>query len=295
MEEIVTNLEKIGFTNNEVKVFLVLYKGKNMTAAEIAKDAKMQRTSVYEILKSFAEKGICNEIKTATRCRYEMIDPEVVQDKISNNIKTEQEQKIKFLTESFEKLKPIYGSEQHGNIKEQVELIKGFNKHRHLKFIDLLKKAKKEVLLMIRQEVYVSGEIDEVGKNFVKNGGTLKSIYESTGNFKILEGNSWVKVTDEKLYEIYRFFEKYGEQIKLTDKIVQNIAIFDREVVFINLVDKTIPGSERTDIVIYNKQFAEYEAMNFLDLWKQSETLDDFGERLKSNRGNGENNIKKLG
>lgn len=203
--------------------------------------------------------------------------------------------KIKFLTESFEKLKPIYGSEQHGNIKEQVELIKGFNKHRHLKFIDLLKKAKKEVLLMIRQEVYVSGEIDEVGKNFVKNGGTLKSIYESTGNFKILEGNSWVKVTDEKLYEIYRFFEKYGEQIKLTDKIVQNIAIFDREVVFINLVDKTIPGSERTDIVIYNKQFAEYEAMNFLDLWKQSETLDDFGERLKSNRGNGENNIKKLG
>ncbi len=281
MKDITEYLEQIGFTGNEAKVFLVLYKGKNMTAAEIAKEANMQRTSVYEILKYFAEQGICNEIKTSTKFRYEMIDPDVVQDKISKTIKTEQENKLKYLNESFKKLKPMFGSELQGNIGEQVELIKGFNKHRHIKFLDLLKKAKKEVLLMIRQEVYVSGEIDEVGKNFVKNGGTLKSIYESGGNFKLLEGNNWIKMTDEKLIEIYTFFETYGEQIRLTNKIIQNVAIFDREVVFINLVDKNIPGSERTDMVVYNKGFAEYEAMNFLSLWENSETLDEFKQRVK--------------
>jgi sugar-specific transcriptional regulator TrmB len=282
MKDISSDLEKIGFTSNEAKVFLVLYKGKNMTAAEIAKEAGMQRTSVYEILKSFAEQGICNEIKTTTKFRYEMIDPDIVRDKISKTLKEEQEKRIKYLNKSFERLKPIYASELQGNIKEQVELIKGFNKHRHLKFLDLLKKAKQEVLLMIRQEVYVSGEIDEVGKNFVKNGGTLRSIYESGGNFKLLEGKNWIKMTDEKLLETYRFFEKYGEQIRLTDKIVQNIAIFDREVVFINLVDKDITGSERTDIVVYNKGFAEFEAMNFLSLWENSETLEDFEKQLLS-------------
>src|SRR5690606_34150095 len=151
-------LENIGFTNNEAKVFLVLYKGRNMTAAEVAKEAGMQRTSVYEILKSFAEEGICNEIQTTTKMRYEMIDPEVVRDKISRSIKAEQEKKIEYLNESIEKLNPVFGANLLGNKGEQLELIKGFKMHRHLEFVDLLKKGQREVLIMNRFEGYVSRE-----------------------------------------------------------------------------------------------------------------------------------------
>ena len=88
MEEIINKLENLGFTNYESKVFLVLMKGHNMTAAEIAKDANIPRTSVYDILKSFTEKGICNEIETPTKLRYEMIDPDVVEAKLRNEFKT---------------------------------------------------------------------------------------------------------------------------------------------------------------------------------------------------------------
>src|SRR5690606_2474586 len=202
-----------GFTNNEAKVFLVLYKGRNMTAAEVAKEAGMQRTSVYEILKSFAEQGICNEIQTTTKMRYEMIDPEVVRDKISRSIKAEQEKKIEYLNESFEKLKPVFGANHLGNKGEQVELIKGFNKHRHIKFVDLLKKARNEVLIMNRLEGYVSGELDEVGVSFIRNGGVVKSIYEGSGDFKLLEDEKWVSVSDENLLKLYKSFEDYGEQV----------------------------------------------------------------------------------
>jgi HTH-type transcriptional regulator, sugar sensing transcriptional regulator len=285
-------LENIGFTNNEAKVFLVLYKGKNMTAAEVAKEAGMQRTSVYEILKSFAEEGICNEIQTTTKMRYEMIDPDVVKDKISRSIKSEQEKKIEYLNESFEKLKPLFGRDQQGSVTEQVELIKGFNKHRHIKFVDLLKNAKKEVLIMNRLEGYVSGELDEVGINFIKKGGVVKSIYEGSGDFKLLEGNKWVSVSDENLVNLYQSFEDYGEEIRVTKTITQNITIFDREIVFINLIDKNIPGSERTDIVVYNKNFAEYSAQNFLNLWDNSETLKEFEKRVKIDGHKTERNFK---
>ena len=88
MEEILNKLENLGFTNYESKVFLVLMKGHNMTAAEIAKDANIPRTSVYDILKYFTAKGLCNEIETPTKLRYEMIDPDVVEDKLRNEFKT---------------------------------------------------------------------------------------------------------------------------------------------------------------------------------------------------------------
>ncbi|HCN36883.1 MAG TPA: TrmB family transcriptional regulator, partial [Bacteroidetes bacterium] len=56
MKELITKLESLGFTTYESKVFLVLMKGHNMTAAEIAEEAGIPRTSVYDILKIFAEK-----------------------------------------------------------------------------------------------------------------------------------------------------------------------------------------------------------------------------------------------
>ena len=87
MKDLVKQLEAIGFTNYESKVFMTLMQGHNMTAAEIAKDAKIPRTSVYDILKSFTQKGICNEIETPSKLRYEMIDPEVVEDKLKNGFK----------------------------------------------------------------------------------------------------------------------------------------------------------------------------------------------------------------
>lgn len=284
MNNISEYLEKVGFTSNEAKVFLVLYKGRNMTAAEIAKKAKVQRTSVYEILKSFAKEGICNEIQTATKMRYEMIDPDVVKDKMSRSIKNEQEQRLQSLNESFELMKPMYGSDLNTLSGEQVELIKGFNKHRHIKFIDLLKQAKNEVLIMNRIEGYVSGEIDEVGRKFIEKGGVLKSVYEETGDFKLLEDDKWVPVSTENLVKLYESFVNYGEQVRITKSIVQNITIFDRKVVFINLVDKNIPGNERTDIAVYNKAFAEYSASNFLSIWERSESVDEFKSRMFNNQ-----------
>ena len=282
MKEILKKLEYVGFTNNEAKVFLVLYKGKNMTATEIAKEADIPRTSVYEILKSFANQGICNEIQTATKMRYEMIDPKVVEDKISKSIKDEQKNKLQSLTDSFESLRPHYGSEINELGLEQVELIKGFNKHRHIKFIELLKEAQREVLIMNRIEGHVSGEIDEAGMDLIKKGGTVRSIYETSPSFKLKQHGKWETVSEEELLNLYLSFEKLGEQVRLTKKIIQNLTIFDREIVFINLVNKNIPGNERTDIIVYNKSFAEYSANNFEKSWEEAETLEQFKERIEA-------------
>jgi len=53
-----------------------------MSASEIAKECKLIRNSIYDTLKSFVEKSYCNEIETNTVLQYQLIDPDVIFDKI---------------------------------------------------------------------------------------------------------------------------------------------------------------------------------------------------------------------
>ena len=61
-EDIIEKLKELGFKEYESKVFSVLLKGSLMRASEIAKEAKIVRNSIYDILKSFVEKGGMNKI-----------------------------------------------------------------------------------------------------------------------------------------------------------------------------------------------------------------------------------------
>jgi sugar-specific transcriptional regulator TrmB len=82
---------------------------------------------------------------------YEMIDPDVILDKLELKAQKENEKHISNLKDTFKELKPLYGSEKNDNNKSlNIELIRGYNLHRVEKFFNLIKNAKKEILLMIR-------------------------------------------------------------------------------------------------------------------------------------------------
>ncbi len=252
-----------------------------MTAAEIAEKANIPRTSVYDILKSFAEKGFCNEIQTSTKLRYEMIDPDIIEGKIEDDLKTVHNKKLSELKSSFGSLKELYKANEPSENKVDVELIKGYNRYRVTKFIELLKNSEKEMLLMNRMEAHVSPDLDEVVINFFKKGGKIRSIYEATTNFKLEKYNKWVDVTKEDLIELLVSFEKQGEKIKLAKKVPQNLAIFDREIIFLSLTDLTIPKNNRTDVIIRNKNFVSYMVELFDLYWDNGYTIDEF-KNLKS-------------
>ncbi len=282
MEDIIKKLEILGFTIYESKVFTVLMSGHNMTAAEIAEKANIPRTSVYDILKSFAERGFCNEIQTSTKLRYEMIDPDVIEGKIESDLNIDFRKKVSELKSSFGTLKSLYKANEPDENKVDVELIKGFNKFRALKFMELLKNSDKEMLLMNRIEGHISTELDEEVTRFFNRGGKIRSIYEASTNFKMEKDNKWVSVTSrEELINLCLAFEKQGEKIRLAKKVPQNMAIFDEQIVFLSLTDLTIPKNNRTDVIIRNKNFAEYMIELFEKYWEKGSTIEQF-KNLKS-------------
>lgn len=286
MRKEIDKLEKLGFTNYEARVFIALYEGYRMSAAEIAKEAKIPRPSVYNVLRGFAQKGICNELHTPSKLVYEIIESDVLQDKIENEIRKDLSYRLTLLKTTFKELKPLHRSKKAAEFSSDVELIKGFNRNRELKFRDLIKKSKNAILYMNRFDGSVSGELDTETRKFYKRGGKFKSIYESEGDFRIKINDLWQNVTKHELMKLCRNFEKQGEQIRLTKNVPQIFAVFDGMTVFISLYDENVPKSERSDIIIHNRRFAGFVTEMFELYWDKSDTIESFAKSLISNKTN---------
>lgn len=125
MIEIIQQLKKLGFTEYESKVFVALLKGNLMSASEIADEAGVRRTEVYTFLKSFVEKGFCNEIETNSVMKYEMIDPDIIRDKLERKIIKAKQEEIDNLQDTFAKLKPLHKTLESEKSKiVNIELIR---------------------------------------------------------------------------------------------------------------------------------------------------------------------------
>jgi sugar-specific transcriptional regulator TrmB len=277
MQNFIIKLKSLGFTEYESKVFIAVLRGHLMSASEIADSAGIRRTDVYNILKTFVDKGYCNEIETNSVLKYEMIEPDIIFDKIERDILREKENSLATLKETMQNLKPLYRSEESEKSKiVNIELIRGYNQHREGKFVELLKSAKKEIHFMIRPEIFLSDEIDDIAAQFYKKGGVIKSVYEAGENYKVKKEGKWVKASKEDFIKILEKFEKSGEQIKISLEEVPTIVIFDRETVYINITDKTLPRHNEADIIIRNKNFAESMLKVFNAFWKESLKIKEY-------------------
>lgn len=277
IEELKIHFRKIGFSENESKAFFAMLGKSNLTASEIANFSKIRRTDIYDILKGFVTRGIVNEIETNTVSRFELIDPKVVSDKL---VKHYQEQAKALSNDTqliFDEIAPLHQAMQiNSDPKINIELVRGFNRHRSEKFIQHLKNSQYEILFMNKLEGLISTEIDELTQNFVKSGGKFKSIYEVTKNFKLKKDGKWKSVSTNELLDWMIQLENNGEEIKLTDKITSPMAIFDREYVYLNINDPDIPKFNKNDIYIRNRDFAEFMSYSFELIWNDSKTISEF-------------------
>ncbi|MEO8666761.1 MAG: helix-turn-helix domain-containing protein, partial [Ignavibacteria bacterium] len=227
-----------------------MLKGSVLSASEIAEKAGIRRTAVYEVLKSFVSRGFCNEIETNTILKFELIDPRVISDKIEKEISQNNTSRIENVKATFNEFEILHRTEESPDNKNvNIELIRGFNKHRQAKFMELMKKAEKEIFFMIRLEGYVSEELDTDATEFIKRGGVIKSIYEASLDFKIIKDNSRQNATISDLIRICSRFEKTGEHIKISKSELPNMTIFDRKIVFTNIQDKDVPRHNNADII----------------------------------------------
>ncbi len=279
--DLIEKLKSLGFKEYEAKVFLVLLKGEPMSASAIAKEAKIIRNSIYDILKSFVEKGYCNEIETNTILNYRIIDPQIILDKLEKSYHDSYNSNISLLKDTFGNLQSFYKSTppEESAREINVELIRGFNKHRVAKYTELLKDSTQEVLGMYHLNgvlPWVTDELDKTASEMIKKGAVVKSIYMASLNFKILKDGKTSPAGHDDLIRVLEAFEKYGEQVRISEVKIPNITVFDREKVFINLSDKRVPKNKQADIIITNPDLAGHMIDLFNYYWENGLTVEEY-------------------
>ncbi len=278
-KDLIEKFKSIGFKEYEAKIFLVLLKGIPMSATEIAKESSLIRNSIYDTLKSFAERGYCNEIETSTVLKYQIIDPQVIVDKVEREFNESNKSRISVLKDTFTEIQSHYSS----NLdlltakEDSVELIRGFNKHRVAKYLELVKNAKKEILGMNRIKGIVTEELNDFGMQFVKKGGVIKYIYKISLDFKVMKNGKAVSAEKNDLVRVCEMFEKNGEKVRLTEQNIPNVGIFDGEVVFVNITSN-LPNAKnkQSDMIIKHTDFVNNMKDLFGFYWHNSMTIEDF-------------------
>jgi len=283
-KEIIEKLKTLGFKEYEARVFLVLLKGTPMSASDISKESKVIRNSIYDILKSFVEKGYCNEIETNTILNYRIINPQIILDKIEKDYNVKFESSINLLKNTFGEIQSIYNTKKEAveSSENEIELIRGFNKHRVAKYLELFKQTKKEVLGMFRLNGVVTDDLDTTAEKLIKSGGAIKSIYQISLDFKVLKDGKFFPAKPEDLIRVCESFERYGEQVRLSKMKIPNISIFDKENIFINMSDRTVPKDKQADIIIKNPDFASHITDLFNFYWEQGMTIEEYKKTINN-------------
>jgi sugar-specific transcriptional regulator TrmB len=135
----------------ETKVWLALLGKGVASAGQIAQISRVPRSRTYDVLEGLEKKGFAI-VKLGKPVKYIGVKPQVIIEKLKNNVKRDAQERIKSLgkvkeTEEFEKLQKLYDEGINPIKREDISAaIKGrSNISNYLK--EILQEAKEEVII----------------------------------------------------------------------------------------------------------------------------------------------------
>lgn len=73
-----TNLKKLGFTENEIVIYLCLIRNGEIKAGEIIRETGLQRSVVYTVIEKLSERGLVGKTMKSGVAVYTTADPEAL-------------------------------------------------------------------------------------------------------------------------------------------------------------------------------------------------------------------------
>lgn len=237
-EKIQQTLEKIGFSPNEIKVYLTLNKNGSTKAGKIAKLAKIDRSSAYNALKTLQEKGFISYVNIGLVKWFQATGPKRLLDYVK-----EQEKDVQLILPQLQEM------HKAKKVEGQVRLFKG-DKGIKTVFLDIIRTG---------EDNYVFGS----------EGQFSKRMPEFAHKFKLLKKQAKIRTRllcrkGRKEIDIntidHRYLPNIAESSAVTDIYGDKIAI-------------VIWTDEPEAIVIENHEAAKAYKSYFDFMWKHSKSL----------------------
>lgn len=232
-------LRNLGFTDNEVKVYLTLLRIGKGKAGRISKESSLERTSTYNALKRLQEKGLVSYVIEANRKVFAVAEPNNILDMFK-----EKEERAKILIPKLEKLKQ---AEQE---KENILKFRGYAGIKTV-FSDLLKTCKEG------EEHYIIGSEGQLTERMP----TFANIFVARKDKKKLRARALLRkgrFSDiRSKYAKYRFLPQETASKSVTNIYGNKVAI---------ILWSEIPEA----IIIDDKSTADTYRAYFEFMWKNA-------------------------
>ncbi len=134
-EELILNLQNLGFSKLEAEVYVSLVQGKSMSGYAIAKVLNKTRPAVYNALDNLLEKGFVNFVQGKKCTEYVAVEPELLLSDISRKVTGAAAEAKK----SFKELEAKKVAPRFENIEGKSNLIATANR--------IIMSARKEIIV----------------------------------------------------------------------------------------------------------------------------------------------------
>lgn len=226
-------LEKLGFSPNEIKVYLVLNENSSLKAGKISKLAKIDRSSCYNSLKLLLEKGLASYVSIGKVKWFQTTGPKRLLEFVK-----EQEEEVKSILPKLDEMHKI------NKIEGQVRLFKGVKGVKSI-FLDIARTGKDNFVFGSE------GQFSERMPEFALQFDRLKKENKISTKLLIREGR---KELDNKTTE-YRHLPNISESPAVTNIYSDKVAII-------------IWTDEPEGIIIENPATAKAYKSYFDVMWK---------------------------
>lgn len=237
-EKITKTLEKLGFSPNEIKVYLTLNKHGSTKAGRIAKLASIDRSSGYNALKSLIEKGLASYVCIGKVKWFQATGPRRLLDYLK-----EQEEDVQ------EVIPYLHELHKSAKIEGQVRLFKGIKGIKSV-FMDIIRTGKDN--FVFGSEGHLSERMPEFAYQFDR----MKKEKKIHTQMLIRKGRTEL---DNKTSE-YRYAPNIAESNAVTNIYGDKIAII-------------IWTDEPEAIIIENPTAAKAYKSYFDFMWKNAKPV----------------------
>lgn len=249
-------LTDLGLTGYEARVYIALVNRSRYTASQIARESRVPRQRVYDVLAGLTERGLVRALPGQVT-RYTAVDPASAIERLMATHRATFSQLEQTTARLVEALVPAWS--QGRDETDPLDYVEVLRDREMLseRIEEIQAEAEQEILAMAKLP-YLTGDNSSgiaTVRRLKESGGTVRCVYErdTLGHPEM--------VTDIRRYATA------GEQARTADYVPMRMWIVDGSRVVMSLRDPVADSASTTNVLIEHRALAECLTYAFEAIW----------------------------
>jgi sugar-specific transcriptional regulator TrmB len=256
-------LVELGLTGYEARAYTTLISRERFTAAQLARESRIPRQRVYDVLAGLTERGLARALPGRVT-RYTAVDPASAIERLMAVHRASFSRLEQTTARLVEALVPAWSQGRaETDPLDYVEVLRD-REILHERIEEIQAEARHEILAMAKLPYLIDETPGGLAttRRITRAGGHVRCVYERAALDE-----------PDKLADIRRYAAA-GEQVRIARSVPMRMWIVDGARVVMSLRDPVAGSTSTTNVIIEHPALAEFLGYAFETVWANAEPLD---------------------